>query len=89
MARALPLHLMVLGASLDGMTLAKGALSNAETVQHIREAMEPVFGHGGAIIDVIYPVLGHPPMHPEPNFIAFVSFCLPSLFSFVCFSHDV
>jgi len=45
MRRALPLHTMVPGASLDGMALAEGALSPSKVAQHIKEAMEPSRGN--------------------------------------------
>ena len=41
MRRAFPLHMMAPRASLDGTTLAEGALSPSEVVQHIKEVMEP------------------------------------------------
>ena len=41
MRHALPLHMMVPMASLDGTALTKGALSPSEVAQRIKEAMEP------------------------------------------------
>jgi len=61
MRRTLPLHMMAPGASLDGMTLAEGALSPSEVVQRIKEAMEPPRDDAGAILEFVYPVPGYPP----------------------------
>ena len=60
MRRALPLHMMVPGASLDGTVLAEGALSPFEVAQRIKEAMEPSWDDTGAILEFVYPVSGHP-----------------------------
>ena len=60
MKRALPLHMMVLGALLEGTTLTEGALSPSEVVRHIKEVMEPSWDDIGAALDFVYPVLGHP-----------------------------
>ena len=79
MKRALPLHMMVPGVSLEGMALAEGALSPSEVAQCIKEAMEPSRDDAGAILDFVYPVPGHPPMRPEPGFIDFVSSFSPCL----------
>jgi len=81
MARMLPLHLMVPGASLEGTALAEEALPNSKIAQRIKEAMEPPRDDTGAIIDFIYPVPGHPPMLPEPGFVKFISLPLSCLFS--------
>ena len=77
--RALPLHMMVPGASLDGTTLAEGVLSPSKVVQCINEAMEPSWDDADAILDFVYPVLGHPPMRPELGYIDFVSFLFSCL----------
>ena len=61
-------------ASLDGTTLAKGALSPSEVAHRIKEAMEPSRDDAGAILDFVYPVSGHPLMRPEPGYIVFVNF---------------
>ena len=74
MMRALPLYAMAPNASFDVTALAKGALSNSEIAQHIREAMEPSWDDTGTPIDFIYPMLGHPLMRPEPGHVVFVSF---------------
>ena len=74
MRRTLPLHMMAPGASLDGMTLAEGALSPFEVAQHIKEAMDPLWDDVGAVLKFVYPVPGHPPMWPEPGYIIFISF---------------
>ena len=73
MSRVLPLYLMASGASLDGMMLADEALSPSEVAQRIKEVMEPSRDDTGAILDFVYPVLGHPPMRPELGYIDFVS----------------
>ena len=31
-------------------------------------------GRRGCPLDFVYPVLGHPPMRPEPGYVVFVSF---------------
>ena len=59
MRPALPLHMMAPGASLDGTTLAKGALYPSEVAQRIKEAMEPPWDDTGAILDFVYPMPGH------------------------------
>ena len=74
MRRALPLHMMALEASLDGMVLTEGALSSSKVAQRIKEAMEPSWDDTGAVLDFVYPVPGHPPMRPELGYIVFVSF---------------
>ena len=81
MSRALPLYLMVPGASLDGMALADEALSPSEVAQHIKEVMESPRDSAGAPLDFVYPVPSHPPMCPEPGYIILVSFpfLMPSL----------
>ena len=48
MTRALPLYAMAPEASLDGTTLAEGALPNSEIVQRIKEEMEPSQDGAGA-----------------------------------------
>ena len=73
MERALPLHQMVPGASLEGMVLVDEALPPTEVVQCIKEAMEPSKDNAGIVLDFMYPVPGHPPMRPKPGFINFVS----------------
>ena len=60
--------------------LAEGTLPNSKNVQHIKEAMEPLWDDMGASLDFIYPVPGHPPMRLELGYIIFVSpLLLPSL----------
>ena len=73
MRRALPLHMMAPGATLDGTTLAEGALSPSEVAQRIKEAMEPSKDDTSVVLDFMYLVLGHPPMRPEPGYIDFIS----------------
>ena len=77
MAHALPLYQMVPGASFEGTPLADEALPPSEVAQHIKEAMEPTKDSAGAVLDFVYPVLGHPPMRPELGFVDFVSFLSP------------
>ena len=79
MRRALPLYLMVPGASLDGTVLTDGALSPSEVAQRIKEAMEPSRDNAGVTLDFVYPVLGHPPMRPKPGYIDFISSLYPCL----------
>jgi len=74
MRHSLPLHMMALGASLDGTTLAKGVLSPSKVAQRIKEAMEPSQDNAGAVLEFVYMVPGHPPMQPEPRYIVLVSF---------------
>ena len=82
MARALPLYQMVPEASFKQTVLADKALPPSKVVQRIKEAMEPTKDSRGAILDFVYPVLGHPPMRPKPGFVDFVSF-LTSCSSFL------
>ena len=74
MSRSLPLYLMAHGASLEGTALAEGALPPSEVAQCIKEAMVPLKDGAGVVLDFVSPVLGHPPMWPEPGFIDFVSY---------------
>ena len=74
MARTLPLYQMVPEASFEGTVLVDEALPYSDVAQLIKEAMEPTKDSAGAILDFVYPVLGHPPMRPEPGFVEFVSF---------------
>ena len=79
MARALPLHQMVPGASHEGLVLVDEALPPSEVAQRIKEAMEPSNDTTGVILDFVFPVPGHPPMRPEPGFIDFISSLFPCL----------
>ena len=79
MARALPLHLMVPGASFEGTMLVDEVLPPSKVVQRIKEAMEPSKDTAGVILDFVYPVSGHPPIRPEPGFIDFISSLSPCL----------
>ena len=74
MRRALPLHMMAPGVSLEGTALVEGVLSPSEVAQRIKEAMEPSRDSAGAPLEFLYPVPGHPPMRPEPGYIVLVSF---------------
>ena len=80
MSRVLPLYLMAHRALLEGTTLVDEALPPTEVAQRIKEAMEPSKDTDGVVLDFMYPVLGHPPMRPEPGFIDFVSSPFPCLF---------
>ena len=77
MARAFPLYWMVPGESFEGTVLVDEVLAPSEVAQRIREAMEPMKDTSSSALKPVYPVLGHPPMRPEPGFFEFVSF--PSL----------
>ena len=79
MRRALPLHMMALGVSLNGMALTEGALSSFVVAQRIKEVMEPSRDDASAILDFVYLVPGHPPMWPEPGYIDFASSLSPCL----------
>ena len=74
MMRALPLCAMAPEALFDGMMLTDGALPNSEIMQRIKEAMELSRDDTGAPLNFVYPVLGHPPMRPQPGHVVFVSF---------------
>ena len=83
MARVLPLHRMMPGMSLEGTVLVDEALPYSEVAQRIKEAMEPTEptkDSAGRVLDIVYPVPGHPPMRPEPGFFEFVSPLLPGSF---------
>jgi hypothetical protein len=51
---------MVPGASPEGIILVERAPSDDEIVRRIRCAMEPMKDALGDVIDVVYPVPGHP-----------------------------
>ena len=74
MTRVLPLYAMAPEESFDGMALTEGTLPNSEITQCIKEAMEPSRDDTGALLNFVYPVLGHPPMRSELDHIIFVSF---------------
>jgi hypothetical protein len=59
MRHALPLYLMVLGASSEGTILTEGAPSGDEFVRRIRGMMEPMKDVAIDVIDIVYPVPGH------------------------------
>ena len=80
MARVLPLHRMMPGMSLEGTVLVDKALPYSEVAQRIKEATEPMKDSVGRVLDIVYPVPGHPPMRPEPGFFEFVSPLLPGSF---------
>ena len=79
MARALPLHQMVPGASFERTVLVDEALPPSEVAQRIKEAMEPMKDSAGGVLDIVYPVPRHPPMRLEPGFFEFVSLIFPCL----------
>jgi len=62
--------------------LVDEALPFSEVAQRIKEATEPTKDSKGSVLDIVYPVPGHPPMRPEPGFFKFVSPLLPCSFLF-------
>ena len=82
MARVLPLYQMMPGMSFEGTVLVDEALLFLEVAQRIKEATEPTKDSKGSVLDLVYPVPGHPPMWPEPGFLEFVSPLLPCSFLF-------
>ena len=83
MVRVLPLHQIMPRMSFEGMVLVDKALPFLEVAQRIKEATEPMKDSAGGVLDIVYPVLGHPPMWPEPGFFEFVSLLLPCSFFFL------
>jgi hypothetical protein len=82
MARMLPLHRMVPGASLEGTVLTEAPIAFSEIAQHIKDMMYSQEGSMGATLDYSFLVPGCPPMLLKPSFVEFVSshsFRLPSL----------
>jgi hypothetical protein len=59
---------------LKGAVLAEGVLPNVKIMQRIKKVMEAARDTTGAILDFMYPVLGHPVTRPDVGFIKFVSF---------------
>jgi len=59
--------------------LVDEALAPSEVAQRIKEAMELPKDTIGSTLEHVHPVLGHPPMRPEPGFLEFVSFFFPVL----------
>jgi len=82
MARALPLYRMMPGMSFEGTVLVDEALPYSEVAQRVKEATEPTKDSAGGVLDIVYPVPGHPPMRLEPGFFEFVSLLFPC--SFFC-----
>ena len=81
MMRMLPLHRMMPGISFEGMVLVDEALPFSEVAQRIKEATEPTKDSKEGVLDIVYPMPGHPQMRLEPGFFEFVSLLLPcSLF---------
>ena len=83
MMRMLPLHRMMPGISFEGTVLVDEALPFSEVAQRIKEATEPTKDSTGGVLDIVYPVPGHPPMRPEPGFFEFISLLLPCSFFFL------
>ena len=79
MARALPLHRMVHRVSFEGTMVVDEALPPSKVAQRIKEAMEPSKDTTGATLDHVYPVLGHPPMRPEPGVFLLCKLSFPAL----------
>ena len=73
MTRVLLLYAMAPEKLFDGTTLTEGVLPNSKIMQRIKEAMELSWEDAGAPLDFVYPMLGHPPMWPEPGHVVFVS----------------
>ena len=67
MARMLPLHRMMPGMSFEGTVLVDEALPFLEVAQRIKEATEPMKDSKGSVLDIVYPVPGHPPMRSKPG----------------------
>ena len=82
MARALPLYRMMPGMSFEGTVLVDEVLPYSEVTQRVKEATEPTKDSAGEVLDIVYPVPGHPPMRPEPGFFEFVSLLLSCSFLF-------
>ena len=83
MMRTLPLHRMMPEISFEGKVLVDEALPFSEVAQHIKEATEQMKDSKGGVLDIVYPVLGHPPMRLEPGFFEFISLLLPCSFFFL------
>ena len=77
MVRTLPLHRMMPGISFEGMVLVDEALPFSKVAQCIKEVTEPTKDSTGGVLDIVYPVPGHPPMRPEPRFFEFVNLRFP------------
>ena len=60
MARVLPLHRMMPGMSFKGTVLVDEALPFSEVAQRIKEATKPTKDSTGRVLDIVYPVPGHP-----------------------------
>ena len=69
--------------SFEGTVLVDEALPYSEVAQRIKEAMEPTKDSAGDVLDIVYPVPGHPPMRLEPGFLEFVSLIFPCLSFFL------
>ena len=68
--------------SFEGTVLVDEALPFSEVAQRVKEAMEPTKDSKGSVLDIVYPMPGHPPMQPELGFLKFVSPLLPCSFLF-------
>ena len=83
MMHMLPLYRMMPGISFEGTVLVDEALPFSKVAQHIKEATEPTKDSAGGVLNIVYPVPGHPLMRPEPRFFEFVSLLLPCSFFFL------
>jgi hypothetical protein len=80
MAHALLMPQMVPFAPLEGTVLTEKPLANSEIMQCLMEAIDSPKDSTRATIEFVYLVPRHPPMWPEPGFVRFVSYPLPSPF---------
>ena len=71
------------GMSFEGTVLVDEVLPFSEVAQRIKETTEPTKDSTGGVLNIVYPVPGHPPMRPEPGFFEFVSLLLPCSFFFL------
>ena len=83
MVHVLPLHRMMPGMLFEGTVLVDEVLPFSKVAQRIKEATETTKDSKGGVLDIVYPVPGHPPMRPEPGFFEFVSLLLPCSFFFL------
>ena len=74
---------MMPGISFEGTVLVDEALPFSEVAQRIKEATELMKDSKGGVLDIVYPVPGHPPIWPKPGFFEFVSLLLSCSFFFL------